>query len=226
MNPIAQRILKRLRRTASIGDATLPDEFVWPAYDGYSLANVASTVLRHFGIGGIGAPGLAEEVLGGELDGAEKLVITLVDALGFLTLTQAMESGRVPGFQALAERGRFVPLTSVYPPTGTARSAYFHVRDGAVTDVKSALESGLAGAACIVETPRALADGLWGNGPRAPELPGRIGDVLALMCGSTTLFHAYSDDAVPSDIAGGRHGGLHEREMLIPFFIAGLGVRG
>ena len=436
MNPIAQRILKRLQRTASIGDATLPDEFVWPAYDGYSLANVASTVLRHFGIGGTGAPGLAEEVLGGELDGAEKLVITLVDALGYLTLTQAMESGRVPGFQALAERGRFVPLTSVFPsttaaalssfhtglppaghgvagyrmympdrgyvanmirlsaeadermgrmlrnsgdarallgvptvhslltaagvssycmihrslahsglsemlydgatdvvpfvnasdlfiqvrrmvtsdpgrpaciwlytdtmdtiqhkygtrgeepegeiyslgysierellsplegqdvnaafmlladhghiqvdeadivqvaelpglkhrlaapPTGTARSAYFHVRDGAVTDVKSALESGLAGAACIVETPRALADGLWGNGPRAPELPGRIGDVLALMCGSATLFHAYRDDAVPSDIAGGRHGGLHEREMLIPFFIAGLGIRG
>ncbi len=436
MNPISQRILKRLRRPARIGNVPLPDELVWPAYDGYSLANVAPTVLRHFGIGGARSPELAEEVLGGVLKGAQKLVITLVDALGFLTLTQAMESGRVPGFQALAERGRFVPLTSVFPsttaaalssfhtglppaghgvvgyrmylpdrgyvanmirlspevderpgrmlrnsgdarallgvptvhslltaagvssycmihrslahsglsemlydgatdvipfvnasdlfiqvrrmvtsdpgrpaciwlytdtmdtiqhrygtrgeepegeiyslgysierellsplegqdvnaafmlladhghiqvdeadivqvaelpglkhrlvapPTGTARSAYFHVRDGAITDVMSALESGLAGAACVAKAPRALADGLWGNGPRAAGFSGRIGDVLALMFGGTTLFYAYRDDAVPSDIVGGRHGGLHEREMLIPFFAMKLGARG
>lgn len=435
MNPIAQRILRRLRQPARIGDAALPDEFVWPAYDGYSLANVAPTVLRHFGVGGIRSPGLAEAVVGGELAGAEKLVVTLVDALGYLTLTQAMDSGTVPGFHALAERGRFVPLTSVFPsttaaalssfhtglppaghgvagyrmympdrgyvanmirlspeaderfgrmllnsgdarallgvptvhslltaagvssycmihrslahsglsemlydgatdvipfvnasdlfiqvrsmltsdpgrpsciwlytdtmdtiqhkygtrgeepegeihslgyaierellspleghdvsaalmlladhghiqvdeadivpvaalpglehrlaapPTGTARSAYFHVRDGAVTDVMSALETGLAGAAFVVETETALAGGLWGTGTRAPGLSGRIGDVLALMRGSATLFHAYRDDAVPSDIAGGRHGGLHEREMLVPFFIARLGGR-
>lgn len=435
MNPIVQGILKRLRQPGSIAKATLPDEFVWPAYDGYSLANVAPTVLRHFGVGGIRSPGLADEVVGGELVGAEKLVVTLVDALGYLTLTRAMDSGTVPGFHALAERGRFVPLTSVFPsttaaalssfhtglppaghgvagyrmympdrgyvanmirlspeaderfgrmllnsgdarallgvptvhslltaagvssycmihrslahsglsemlydgatdvipfvnasdlfiqvrtmltsdpgrpsciwlytdtmdtiqhrygtrgeepegeihslgyaierellspleghdvsaafmlladhghiqvdeadivpvaalpglehrlaapPTGTARSAYFHVRDGAVTDVMSALESGLAGAAFVVETETALADGLWGSGPRAPGLSGRIGDVLALMRGSATLFHAYRDDAVPSDIAGGRHGGLHEREMLVPFFIARLGGR-
>lgn len=436
MNPIAQRILRRLRQPARIGDAALPDEFVWPAYDGYSLANVAPTVLRHFGVGGIRSPGLAEAVVGGELAGAEKLVVTLVDALGYLTLTQAMDSGTVPGFHALAERGRFVPLTSVFPsttaaalssfhtglppaghgvagyrmympdrgyvanmirlspeaderfgrmllnsgdarallgvptvhslltaagvssycmihrslahsglsemlydgatdvipfvnasdlfiqvrsmltsdpgrpsciwlytdtmdtiqhkygtrgeepegeihslgyaierellspleghdvsaalmlladhghiqvdeadivpvaalpglehrlaapPTGTARSAYFHVRDGAVTDVMSALETGLEGAAFVVETEAALAGGLWGTGTRAPGLSGRIGDVLALMRGSATLFHAYRDDAVPSDIAGGRHGGLHEREMLVPFFIARLGDRG
>lgn len=435
MNPNAQRILRRLRQHARIANEALPDEFVWPAYDGYSLANVAPTVLRHFGVGEIRSPGLAEEVVGGELAGAEKLVVTLVDALGYLTLTRAMDSGPVPGFHALAERGRFVPLTSVFPsttaaalssfhtglppaghgvagyrmympdrgyvanmirlspeaderfgrmlqhsgdarallgvptvhslltaagvssycmihrslahsglsemlydgatdvipfvnasdlfiqvrtmltsdpgrasciwlytdtmdtiqhkygtggeepegeihslgysierellaplegsdvnaafmlladhghiqvdeedivqvaevpglkrllaapPTGTARSAYFHVRDGALADVISALESGLAGSAFIVETRRALADGLWGNGPRAPGLSGRIGDVLALMRGSATLFHAYRDDAVPSDIAGGRHGGLHEREMLVPFFIARLGGR-
>lgn len=414
----------------------MPDEFVWPAYDGYSLANVTPTVLRHFGIGGIQSPGLADEVVGHELDGAEKLVIMLVDALGYLTLTQAMEAGRVPGFHALAERGRFAPLTSVFPsttvaalssfhtglppaghgvagyrmympdrgyvanmirlspeaderfgrmlqnskdardllgvptahrlltaagvsshclihrslahsglsemlydgatgvvpfvnasdlliqvrrlltsdpgrpaciwlytdtldtiqhkygaggeepegeiyslgysierellaplegravnaafllladhghiqvdeadivpfaelrglkhrlaapPTGTARSAYFHARDGAATDVMSALETGLAESACVMETGRALDGGLWGNGPRAPELSGRIGDVLVLMRGSAALFHAYRDDAVPSDIAGGRHGGLHEREMLVPFFITRLGVRG
>ena len=87
MNPISTQILKRLRRSGSIGDAPLPDEFVWPAYDGYSVANVAPTVLRHFGIGGVRSPALAAEVVGGELEGAGKLVIMLADALGYLTLT-------------------------------------------------------------------------------------------------------------------------------------------
>ena len=436
MNPIAQQILKRLQRSGSIGDTPLPDEFVWPAYNGYSVANVAPTVLRHFGIGAVRSPGLAAEVVGGELEGAGKLVIALVDALGYLTLTKVMESGPVPGFSALADRGRFVPLTSVFPsttaavlssfhtglppaghgvagyrmylpdrgyvanmirlspevderlgrmlpnsgdarellgvptvhrlltgagvssycmihrslahsglsemlydgatdvipfvnasdlfiqvrrmvttdpgqpaciwlytdtldtiqhrygaggeepageicslgysiereliapldgqevsaafmlladhghiqvdesdivpvatleglegrlaapPTGTARSAYFHVRDGATQEVKSALKRGLADRACVVETERALADGLWGDGPHAPGLSGRIGDLLALMRGSTTLFHAYRDDARPSDLVGGRHGGLHEREMLVPFFAMKLGAAG
>ena len=65
MSPIAQRILKRLRQSCKNRcKTTLPDEFVWPAYDGYSLANVTPTVLRHFGIGGIQSPGLADEVVG------------------------------------------------------------------------------------------------------------------------------------------------------------------
>ena len=126
MNPIAQQILKRLQRPGSIGDTPLPDEFVWPAYDGYSVANVAPTVLRHFGIGAVRSPGLATEVVGGELEGAGKLVIALVDALGYLTLTKVMESGPVPGFAALADRGRFVPLTSVFPSTTAAALSSFH----------------------------------------------------------------------------------------------------
>ena len=434
MNPVANDVLKRLRRPGRLGETPWPAEFIWPAYDGYSVANVAPTVLRHFGIGGVSSPGLADEVVGRELAGARKLVITLVDALGYLTLTDVLNSGPVPGFSTMAERGRIVPITSVFPsttavalssfhtglppaghgvagyrmympdkgyvanmirmspeaderfgrmlqnsgdarallgvptvhrlltgagvasycmihrslahsglsemlydgatdvvpfvnasdlfiqvrrlltanpgqpaclwlytdtmdtiqhkygtrgeepegeihslgyaierellsplegrdvsaafmlladhghiqvdeadvvplaaidglqhrlavpPTGTARSANFHVRDGNVQDVKAALESGLGGAACVIETERALAAGLWGDGPRAAGLSGRIGDVLALMRGSATLFHAYRDDAMPSDLVGGRHGGLHEREMLVPFFAMKLGA--
>ncbi len=434
MNPVANDVLKRLRRPGRLGETPWPAEFIWPAYDGYSVANVAPTVLRHFGIGGVSSPGLADEVVGRELAGARKLAIALVDALGYLTLTDVLNSGPVPGFSTMAERGRIVPITSVFPsttavalssfhtslppaghgvagyrmympdkgyvanmirlspeaderfgrmllnsgdarallgvptvhrlltgagvasycmihrslahsglsemlydgatdvipfvnasdlfiqvrtmltsdpgrpsciwlytdtmdtiqhkygtrgeepegeihslgyaierellsplegrdvnavfmlladhghiqvdeadvvplaaidglqhrlaspPTGTARSANFHVRDGNVQDVKAALESGLGGAAGVIETERALAAGLWGDGPRAAGLSGRIGDVLALMRGSATLFHAYRDDAMPSDLVGGRHGGLHEREMLVPFFAMKLGA--
>ena len=37
-----------------------------------------------------------------------------------------MQSGRVPGFQVLAERGRFAPLTSVFPSTTAAALSSFH----------------------------------------------------------------------------------------------------
>ena len=69
MNPVANDVLKRLRRPGRLGETPWPDEFIWPAYDGYSVANVAPTVLRHFGIGGVGAPGLADEVVGARTGG-------------------------------------------------------------------------------------------------------------------------------------------------------------
>ena len=434
MNSVAYGVLKQLRRPGKLGDAPWPDEFVWPAYDGYSVANVAPTVLRHFGIGVVNGEPLAAEVVGDELDGAGKLVVALVDALGYFTLKEALKSGSVPGFSTLARQGRLVPLTSVFPsttavalssfhtglppaghgvagyrmylpdrgyvanmirmspeaderygrmlqnsgdarallgvptvhglltasgvasyclihrslahsglsemlydgatdvvpfvnasdlfiqvrrllsanpgqpacvwlytdtmdtiqhrygaggeepageihslgyaierellaplkgqevnaafmlladhghiqvdeadvvrlaaidglqdrlaapPTGTGRSANFHVRGSEIPDVRAALERGLGGTACIVETERALASGLWGDGPRAAGLRGRVGDVLALMRDSRTLFHAYRDDAMPTDLVGGRHGGLHEREMLVPFIAMKLGA--
>ena len=436
MNRLSQQILKRLRRAGSLGDTPLPDEFVAPAYEGYSLANVAPTVLRHFGIGGIRTPPLAAEVLGDELEGAAKLVVMLVDALGYLAMTEQMDVGPVPGFQTLASRGRFVPLTSVFPsttatalsslhtglapvghgitgyrmylpdrgcvvnmirlspeaderpnrlleergdarallgaptvhrlltragvasyclihralthsglsemlydgatevipfvnasdlfiqvhrllkadpgepscvwlyvdtldtiqhlygtpgaelagevcnlgfslqkellaplaqqavsasfmlladhghvqvdeahiiplttlrglkdrmlvpPTGTSRAAYFHVRNGSVAEVQAALRRGLADRACVVKTETALAAGLWGSDREKAGFSGRVGDLLALMRGSQTLFYPYRRDARPSDLVGGRHGGLHEREMLVPFFTMGLGTGG
>ena len=48
-------------KAGSLGGTPLPDEFVAPAYEGYSLANVAPTVVRHFGIGGIKTPPPAAE---------------------------------------------------------------------------------------------------------------------------------------------------------------------
>ena len=48
-------------KAGGLGDTPLPGEFVVLAYEGYSLANVAPTVLRHFGIGGIKTPPLASE---------------------------------------------------------------------------------------------------------------------------------------------------------------------
>ena len=111
----AQKILDRLTGPCELGGQSLPKDFVLPAYDGYSLANIPVTVLEHFGVKGPGTQPLAPEVIGGRLTGSRKVVVLLLDALGYLPLIKQMGTDRALGLNDLAHRGRFVPLTSVFP---------------------------------------------------------------------------------------------------------------
>ncbi len=126
MNKIARQILKRLKRPATLAGERLPDEFVLPAYDGYSLANVPATVLSHFGVKGFPTPPLAQEALGDQLKGCRKLVVLLMDALGFLAAQKQMAEDRGLALNTLARKGRFVPLTSVFPSTTAVAISTLH----------------------------------------------------------------------------------------------------
>ena len=427
MNRVAQQILRRIRRPRVLAGETLPADIVLPAYDGYSLANLPATVLRHFGVEGPQAVPLAGDVTGDHLEGARKLVVLLVDALGYLALAEQMASDRQLSLNALARRGRFVPLTTVFPsttavalsslhtglppvghaitgyrmylpgqggvanmirlspetderanrllqrpgdarallgvptvhrrltragirsycliqdticqsglskmlydgatetvpfvsssemfvrvrkmletdpnapaciwaywgaldtlshicgpggeeaaaevrnlayslhrelvepyrssgkrraaliltsdhgqiqvdrnavvslcrfrklrgmlagpPTGTSRSAYLHLKAGCLPD--GYVQRILSNRAIVLPRREALAAGLWGPGPVRDEVPERVGDVLLVMRENRALFYPYHKGSVPSGLEGGRHGGLHEQEMLIPFF--------
>lgn len=429
MNRVSQQILKRLRRAGSLGDTPLPDDFVLPAYGGYSLANVPATVLAHFGVSGVPTPPLAPEVVGDELKGCRKLVVMLMDALGYLAVSAQMAGDRGLGLNALRRRGRFVPLTSVFPsttavalttlhtglppvghgitgyrmylpdrgcvanmirlspeaderanrlvqhpgaarallgvptvhrlltragvrsyclirdtihrsglsmmhyegatevipfvnssdlfvqirklleadpqtpaciwaywgaldtilhhygtlgeepeaevrnlayslqrellepgarsgrgraalmflsdhghiqveakdvvsirkfpkwrkmlavpPTGTGRSACLYLRDGRAASARGYLKVALGDRALVLMCGDALSEGLWGPGRVSPRFQGRVGELLVLFRDAHTLFYPYREEARPSDLVGGRHGGLHEREMLVPFF--------
>ena len=429
MSRIARQVLKRLLGVRTLAGEVLPEGFVLPAYDGYSLANVPATVLDHFGISGVPTPPLAPEAVGGQLKGARKLVVLLVDALGYLAVAAQMAEDRSLGLNDLARKGRFVPLTSAFPsttavtlstlhtglppvghgitgyrmylpergmvanmirlspdaderpnrllrhpgdagallgvptvhrrltragvasycliqkeihgsglsemlyadatekipfvnvsdmfvqirklveadpgapaciwaywgalddvlhhygtrggepeaevrnlsyslqrelleplgksrtsraalmltadhgqiqvdagdvipvrrfrklrealiapPTGTGRSSCLHLRSGEATDVREAVRKALRGRALVLDSRDALDGGLWGTGRIRPEIYGRIGDLLVLLRGACTLFYPYRKGASPSEMVGGRHGGLHENEMLIPFF--------
>ncbi len=429
MRGVAQEILKRLRERRTLAGERLPDEFVLPAYEGYSLANVPATVLAHFGVSGVETPPLAPEVVGDELKGARKLVVVLADALGYLAATAQMAGDRGLVLNRLRRRGRFAPLTSVFPsttavaltslhtglppvghgitgyrmylpdrgvvanmirlspeaderasrlllhpgaarallgvptvhrrltragvrsyclirdaihrsglsamhfegatevipfvnssdlfvqirkllaadpkapaciwaywgaldtilhhygtlgeepeaevrslsyslgrellepreregrgrvalmllsdhgqvqvevedvvsvsrfrtlremlavpPTGTGRSAYLYLRDGRAASAKAYLEVAMKDRALALASADALNAGLWGPGKVRPEFPGRIGELLLLMRDAHTLFYPYREGARASHLWGGRHGGLHEKEMLIPFF--------
>ena len=79
MAGVAERVERKLRRACRIGDIELPGDFVLPSYDGYGLANVSPTVLKHFGAK-IETPGLADEVVGKHLNGVKKVVVVLLEA--------------------------------------------------------------------------------------------------------------------------------------------------
>ncbi len=121
----------------------------------------------------------------------------------------------VPRFRRLRE------MLSV-PPTGTGRSANLYLRPERRASAEAYLRKTLGERALVVASADALREGLWGPGSIRSEFPGRIGDLVVVLRGARTLFYPYREGARPSGLIGGRHGGLHEKEMLIPFFCSKL----
>jgi len=65
-------------------------------------------------------PPLAAELWSDLSAGAERVVLILLDAMGYLRLRQHLATGRLPFLQQLIEAGSFAPLTSVFPSTTTS----------------------------------------------------------------------------------------------------------
>ena len=127
MNKATEKILRRLKCQSTVGKMSLPSNSIFPNYSGYGLANVPATILRHFGITDLSTSPLAEDVLGSEFKGSKKVVVLLVDALGYLDLANQMaKDRRLHGFRQLAEGGRFTPITSIFPSTTAAAISTFH----------------------------------------------------------------------------------------------------
>jgi predicted AlkP superfamily pyrophosphatase or phosphodiesterase len=92
---------------------------VLPEYGGLGFAKIAPTVLGHFGLDSA-LPPLSSAVLPPELlQGADRIVTLLVDALGHEQLARALERGLAPRLTSLAERpgARLGVLTSTFPST-------------------------------------------------------------------------------------------------------------
>jgi hypothetical protein len=108
-------------------ETLLQDEgFIVPHYGGYSIANLARTIVSLFGKEQVGVltqaglepalPGSAWEHLAG---GVRTVVVVVLDAVGFLGFERLLEQEET-GFGWLAENGVLVPLTSVFPSTTMA----------------------------------------------------------------------------------------------------------
>ncbi len=91
-----------------------------PHYGGYSILNLPTSIAQALGAPAIGhAPPLVP-VLRQALEGARRIVLLLVDALGWHLLQAARERGLVPGWQRFWEHGTVGVLTSIAPSTTAA----------------------------------------------------------------------------------------------------------
>mgnify|MGYP001028968503 CR=1 FL=1 len=102
-------------------------EFVMPDYGGRSLLNVPATVARILGAGPRRlAPPLEDAYWKPLREGVRRVVLVVLDALGYSRLQQAMAGPAGKLWARLARRGLLLPMTSVFPSTtSTALATLF-----------------------------------------------------------------------------------------------------
>lgn len=108
--------LLRARRLPGL-EGALPDEgFVFPHYEGYSLANLPSTVAAILGAELEGtAPPIPSHLWADLATGVRRVVLVLLDAVGYGTFRRLSDED--PTLRRLVRAGRLFPLTSIFPST-------------------------------------------------------------------------------------------------------------
>ncbi|MCL4867432.1 MAG: alkaline phosphatase family protein [Anaerolineae bacterium] len=100
-------------------------------------------------------------------------------------------------------------------PAGEPRVVNFYARHGCEDDLLTYLNTHLGHAVWAIRAEEALAMGLYGPPPFAPNTQHRLGDVIAIMREGYTLFAP--DEKKKAAQMIGRHAGLSQAEMEAPF---------
>ncbi len=116
-----------LRTYRPDGAPSLPEHFVWPRYEGLSVGNLAATVGQALGATLPGVlPPLRDDLLDGLLDGVQRIVLVLIDALGWETLQDVMARRPDLIFHRLAAQGRLWPITTTFLSTTNSVLSTIH----------------------------------------------------------------------------------------------------
>jgi hypothetical protein len=108
----------RVYRPLAASPLGLPGSFVWPRYEGQSVGNLGATIAQ--ALGGVlpeGLPPLVPDALAGLDDGVKRVVLLVMDGLGWMQLQSAMARHQDLVFHRLAEVGRLRPLTTTFLST-------------------------------------------------------------------------------------------------------------
>jgi len=116
-----------LRTYRPDGAPPLPDHFVWPRYEGVSVGNLAATVGQALGAPLPGVlPPLRDDLLDGLLDGVQRVVLLVIDALGWEQLRDVMDRRSDLIFHRLAAQGRLWPITTTFLSTTNSVLSVIH----------------------------------------------------------------------------------------------------
>ena len=106
------------------------------------------------------------------------------------------------------------------PPTGDFRAAYLYAKQGKLDALRAYLNDKLSDQMVAIPSSKALSSGLWGYGDIHPEVPERMGNLVAIMRENYAFYSSVKEKPY---YTGGKHGGLTPDEMLIPFLCVRLG---
>jgi len=105
-------------------------------------------------------------------------------------------------------------------PTGSARDVFLHVKEEKLTETKDLLTQKIGGKAKIVEIKEATKNGLFGLGAVGSEFFDRAGNLMILPYRNETVWFEHFKDRRLN--LRGHHGGLNEKEMLVPLAVTRL----
>ncbi len=116
-----------LRTHRPAGAPSLPERFIWPRYEGLSVGNLPATVGQALNAPLPGVlPPLRSDLLDGLLDGVQRVVLVVIDALGWETLQDVMTRHPDLIFHRLAAGGRLWPLTTTFLSTTNSVLSTLH----------------------------------------------------------------------------------------------------
>ncbi len=105
--------------------SNVDEDAIFPHYDGLSIANVAPTFAALLGADLQASRPLWEPLWQPWQGRVRRVVLVILDALGYLALTEAMAADDTLAFHRVARAGMLAPLTSVFPSTTTAATTSF-----------------------------------------------------------------------------------------------------
>lgn len=116
-----------LRTYRPTGAPPLPEGFIWPRYEGLSVGNLAGTVGQALGATLPGVlPPLRDDLLDGLLDGVQRVVLVVIDGLGWEQLQDVMARRPDLVFHRLAAQGRLWPITTTFLSTTNSVLSTIH----------------------------------------------------------------------------------------------------
>ncbi|HEY76726.1 MAG TPA: alkaline phosphatase family protein [Thermoflexia bacterium] len=115
---LTREVEERLRthRLPGLEGVLSGEEFVFPHYQGYSIANLPATIAAILGARLEGAaPPIPSHLWSDLATGVRRVLLVLVDAVGYEIFRALGETD--PTLRRLLQAGRLLPLTSVFPST-------------------------------------------------------------------------------------------------------------
>jgi predicted AlkP superfamily pyrophosphatase or phosphodiesterase len=136
----------------------------------------------------------------------------LKDTLIILTADHGqITTDRDDGIYDLKNHPEFTNMLHMLP-TGENRLAYLYIKPGKTEAVKDYIQSTWPDEFTLVDPEIVVDKGLFGPGEPHPDIYDRIGDLIAVARGKAYWWWAAKENPLI-----GRHGGMSQEEMLVPF---------